>query len=72
MAGWKLVPKIKANGKPAAMRDPGKAHNACDVCPACLPTFQPPGTGRPAGGEAWWTQRIRRLEEENARLRGRQ
>lgn len=74
-AGWSLVPKRLADGRPARVQTNEKAlvnitRAAHDVCPNCVATFEPaayPVGG--GGGKAWWTERIERLEAENARLR---
>lgn len=63
--GWKVLPKLRTNGKPAqAMDDDGRLLRGHDVCPECLPEFKP-DTIKPTGAGGY----IRQLQEENRRLR---
>lgn len=76
-SGWRLIPKILSDGRPARVTATGKGlvnvtRHAHDVCPSCVEGFVPGShLTRPAADRrAWWTERIEALEAEVAALRG--
>jgi hypothetical protein len=65
--GWTMVPKRRSNGHPGAPGDPDRPWGGFDICPDCLPSFEPgfnSMVGTRAGRGAWWIKRIARLEQE--------
>lgn len=63
--GWAVVPKLKSNGKP--VRLPATLRGSQyfdDVCPGCLPAFQPRILPERSGSNY-----IKDLQEENRAMR---
>lgn len=80
-AGWRLIPKLGRNGRPARMPDltnpqaVGRATStASDVCRSCFPDFKPKDLNRPDSNNGKYLidvhKRVRELEAEVAHLRG--